>query len=198
MKKGSLTLILLLFASFVEAEESLIDLCGYSNSNIMIYSIPEGYGLLGIEEKEYFSFSNSSRISLITTPVEQLTIEAAYSVMPSVSELNLSLFSFNSPAVEKYRIIDLPDNITEYDIGGIGENLDRLVFQIRLPFADMTIGRQALSFGSARFFNPTDVFSPFSYQDLNKEEKFGVKLMPDMFSESMLTGKKVPLFLKVV
>ena len=174
MKKGSLLIAAALCLDFLYANDPAVDLRGYSNSNIMVYSIPEGYGLLGIEEKEYFSFSNSSRISLITTPVEQLTIEAAYSVLPSVSELDASLFSFNSPSVEKYRIADLPDNITEYDNGGIGENLDRLVFQIRTPFADMTLGRQAISFGSARFFNPTDVFSPFSYQDLNKEEKAGV------------------------
>jgi len=174
MKKGSFLFILLFLNAFLIAEESVVDLRGYSSSNMMVYDVPAGYSLLGIDEQTYFDFSNLTRISLISTPIEQLTIETAYSVSPNVSDLNRTLFSFNSPSVDKYRLVDLPDNISEYDNGGIGENLDRIVFQIRLPFADMTLGRQAISFGTARFFNPTDVFSPFSYQDLNKEEKAGV------------------------
>ena len=103
-----------------------------------------------------------------------VTLEVAYSIAPSVSDLDRRALAFNEPSVDRYRLIDVPEFISEYDYGTVSQNIDRVTAQFRTPFADITAGRQAISFGSGRFFNPTDVFSPFSYQALNKEEKTGV------------------------
>jgi hypothetical protein len=45
---------------------------------------------------------------------------------------------------------------------------------IFLPFADITIGRQAISFGKAYFWNPLDVFSPFNATQFDRDYKNGV------------------------
>jgi hypothetical protein len=179
MKRGkSLILFVFIFSAIglLQAEESSfeIDLRGYSNTNFMFYNIPDGYQMLGIEKGTYFEFSNMTRAALISTPAEWVTAEIAYSISPSVSDLNRRALAFNAPSVDKYRLIDVPEFISEYEYGSVSQNIDRVTAQFRTPFADITAGRQAISFGSGRFFNPTDVFSPFSYQALNKEEKTGV------------------------
>jgi hypothetical protein len=43
-----------------------------------------------------------------------------------------------------------------------------------LPFGDVYAGRQAISWGSARIINPTDIIAPYSVSNLNTEEKRGV------------------------
>lgn len=56
-------------------------------------------------------------------------------------------------------IISLPDY----------NSLDRCYAKIYLPFADMTIGRQRVSWGTAYAWNPTDVFYTFSLTTVDEE-----------------------------
>ncbi len=179
MRQGKILILFVFIFSVIgllQAEEGSfeIDLRGYSNTNLMFYRIPDGYQAFGIEKGTYFEFSNITRAALISTPAEWVTVEVAYSIAPSVSDLNRRALAFNEPSVDRYRLIDVPELISEYEYGSVSQNIDRVTAQFRTPFADITAGRQAISFGSGRFFNPTDVFSPFSYQSLNKEEKTGV------------------------
>ena len=41
-------------------------------------------------------------------------------------------------------------------------------------FGDITIGRQAIAWGSARVVNPTDVIAPYAYNQLDTEDRIGV------------------------
>ena len=70
--------------NFLQAEESSfeIDLRGYSNTNFMFYHIPQGYEVFGIDSGTYFEFSNITRVSVISTPAEWVTLEVAYSIAP--------------------------------------------------------------------------------------------------------------------
>lgn len=54
------------------------------------------------------------------------------------------------------------------------QNLDRFNYQYSHAYGDFTIGRQVVSFGSARFINPTDIFNPFALQTLNQEYRVGI------------------------
>jgi len=56
----------------------------------------------------------------------------------------------------------------------IWQNLDRLNYQYNNHYGDLTVGRQVVSFGSARFINPTDIFIPFTIQTLNQEYRVGI------------------------
>ncbi len=53
-------------------------------------------------------------------------------------------------------------------------NLDRLFFRYSAGPVDITIGRQAISWGSAWFWKPTDRFAPFSPVDIDPDVKRGV------------------------
>ena len=60
---------------------------------------------------------------------------------------------------ESYRLTDLQSSLSDEDSKNqLYQNLDRLNLQKQFDHGDLTIGRQAISFGSARFINPTDIF----------------------------------------
>ncbi|KGJ96758.1 hypothetical protein [Colwellia psychrerythraea] len=83
-----------------------------------------------------------------------------------------------SLANNQYRYKDLNAVLT--DIGNNGvvlQNLDRFNYQYSNQYGDLTIGRQVLSFGSARFINPTDIFIPFAIQTLNQEYRVGIDVI---------------------
>ena len=42
------------------------------------------------------------------------------------------------------------------------------------PVMNITLGRQPIGFDSARVINRTDIFAPFTYQALDKEERYGI------------------------
>lgn len=42
------------------------------------------------------------------------------------------------------------------------------------PYADLTIGRQRIAWGTTRFWNPTDLLNPFNPIQLEREERSGV------------------------
>lgn len=80
-----------------------------------------------------------------------------------------------SSASNQYRFKDL--DAVFNDVGSHGvvlQNLDRFNYQYSNQYGDLTIGRQVLSFGSARFINPTDIFIPFAIQTLNQEYRVGI------------------------
>ncbi len=52
--------------------------------------------------------------------------------------------------------------------------LDRCNVKLMLPFADLTIGRQAISFGKAYFWNPLDVYLAFDPRRFDRDYKAGV------------------------
>ena len=51
---------------------------------------------------------------------------------------------------------------------------DRLNVRLALPSLDVTIGRQAITFGKAYFWNPLDVFRPFDPRQFDRDYKAGV------------------------
>lgn len=51
---------------------------------------------------------------------------------------------------------------------------DRFNVKLALPFADVTLGRQAITFGKAYFWNPLDVFLAFDPTAFDRDYKRGV------------------------
>ncbi len=86
---------------------------------------------------------------------------------------------FSHIVPESYRIGDLSSRLypaSGNPVGSFGvfQNLDRFALTFKLKSADVIIGRQAIAWGSARIINPTDVIAPFTFNELDKEERFGV------------------------
>ena len=71
------------------------------------------------------------------------------------------------------RIVELAGPLAVGPAWRIDQNLDRLALKLALPFGDLTIGRQVLSWGTGRFWNPTDVLSPFPPTAIDREVRRG-------------------------
>ena len=89
-------------------------------------------------------------------------------------DVGLPVQTFNVVG-DSYRYSDIKSPIGNAETKTeIYQNLDRFNVQFQFDAGDLTIGRQAISFGSARMINPTDVFLPFDVQTFNTEYRTGV------------------------
>ena len=84
-----------------------------------------------------------------------------------------------APPSSSYRIADFDSPIypsAEDPAGSVGiyHNLDRASVQFSTDFADFSVGRDAIAWGSARVVNPTDVVAPYTYDQLDTEDRIGV------------------------
>lgn len=125
--------------------------------------------------------NNRLRLKVRAGIGEFLDFHAAYDIFPRIQDPSLFdenlLFTGLPSAV--YRVEDFRDRVypgPEEQTGSFGlfHNLDRLYFSVRLPFADIYLGRQAIAWGSARIVNPTDIIAPFAFNELDTEERRGV------------------------
>jgi hypothetical protein len=73
-----------------------------------------------------------------------------------------------------YRCIDLNWDILNEPGSSMFASVDRLNFKLTLEDADITIGRQPVTFGEAWFWNPLDIFLPFNAQTIDRDYKSGV------------------------
>lgn len=71
------------------------------------------------------------------------------------------------------RLVPLSGVLAETANSRLAHDVDRLAIKLTLPFGDLTIGRQVLSWGTGRFFNPTDVLSPFPPTVIDREVRRG-------------------------
>lgn len=174
----SIFLLLFPFPSGAENVESPWSFTGYIKSTLMGQRFAVNAVQPPLEhDKEYVMLQNKLRVRLFHEPSDVFSLEAAYEITPMVSNPHIiNSQGFVSPKSSSFRIHDLNEEL----FNGSGrdmsvfQNLDRLNLNFSLPFADIHMGRQAIAFGSGKSINPTDLFSPFLFQDLNKEEKTGV------------------------
>lgn len=125
--------------------------------------------------------SNRLRLNLADSFREHLSFDFAYDIVlriqdPSLFENQAEVVTLDSL---DYRVADLDSPIYPGDndpIGSVGvfQSLDRANVAVRLSFADVIVGRQAVAWGSARVINPTDVIAPFTYSELDTEDRTGV------------------------
>ncbi len=124
---------------------------------------------------------NRLRLNLSYAYTDSLSFSVAYDFTPRVQDP--ALFSESPLAIgipsSLYRVTDFdsalyPNENQESGSVGIYHNLDRLSVQYSTDFADISIGRDAIAWGSARIINPTDVIAPYSYDQLDTEDRVGV------------------------
>ncbi len=125
--------------------------------------------------------SNRLRFNLANSFSDHLSFDFAYDFFLRIQDPSLFENRAEVLIVDPldYRVADLDSPIYPGDndpIGSVGvfQNLDRADVITRLPFADVIVGRQAIAWGSARVVNPTDVIAPFSYSELDTEDRPGV------------------------
>jgi len=99
--------------------------------------------------------------------------DLTFSTMTSDLLQGPGLFAAQGTAM-RYRALDLSWEWAGDDNVKTHLWLDRASFKFVLPFADVTIGRQAISFGKAYFWNPLDVFLAFDPRQFDRDYKAGV------------------------
>lgn len=140
----------------------------------------------------YASDEESARLIFSGRMNPEFTWEAQYfnqrqaSILPVVSEpINTSLFRIKSGRyyfVEDYE----GDNRTNWY-----QEIDRLSVKYEHDKYSTVAGRQAITWGSGRFWQPTDVFGAFSPLELNREYKPGVDAVKFDFFPSFSSGLAV-------
>lgn len=121
--------------------------------------------------------SNRLRLNLANSFSEHLSFDFAYDFILRIQDENQAEVLTIDP--HDYRVSDLESSIYFGDndpIGSLGvfQNFDRANVAAHLSFADVIVGRQAIAWGSARVVNPTDVIAPFTYSELDTEDRPGV------------------------
>lgn len=124
---------------------------------------------------------NRLRLNLSYTATDSLSFDFAYDFTPRVQDPLLFLQSPLAVGVasSRYRVADLDSPIyprKDEPVGSVGiyHNLDRAAVHYSTDFADFSIGRDAIAWGSARIINPTDIIAPYTYDQLDTEDRVGV------------------------
>jgi len=108
-----------------------------------------------------------------------LQFETAWDLSPQIAGGDFSAGFDGDLQMSSYRAGDLerrlyPDPGQSAGSLTLTHNLDRLFFTFHLDFADVYVGRQAISWGSGHFVNPTDIIAPFTFNELDVEDRRGV------------------------
>jgi len=133
------------------------------------------------DEPDLGAVNNRLRLEMTYRPSSRISIDIAYDVSPRIQDSRLFGQDLLFPALTlpEYRLTDFRDIL--YPGPGqtpasfaLYHNLDRFSITLRTGGADIILGRQAVAWGSARVVNPTDIIAPFSFNELDKEERLGV------------------------
>ena len=97
-----------------------------------------------------------------------------------LSDAGLGLFSLNSVSTRR-QLGKLNWDIVKEDHFILSHFIDRLTFRQDFNFGNIEIGRQRISWGTGRIWNPTDLFNPISPANFAKIEKDGADAVSAMF-----------------
>jgi len=151
--------------------------------NFSIFLTPPA-SILGettVDEPDLGAVNNRLRLEMGYRPTSRISVDIAYDISPRIQDSRLfgQDLIFPGLTLPEYRLLDFRDMLYP----GPGEtpasfalyhNLDRFSVTVRSGGADIILGRQVVAWGSARVINPTDIIAPFSFNELDKEERLGV------------------------
>jgi hypothetical protein len=158
-----------------------ISIHGYLKSFFINLHAPESLLIGTASERQNLGLVNQRlRLESTASLSKTLSLNAAYDLNMRVQDPLLSQRSLLTLGTNPttYRFSDPKDQLypeSEQNTSfALLQNLDRLALTARLPFADFIVGRQAIAWGSARVINPTDILAPFTFDELDKEERRGI------------------------
>jgi hypothetical protein len=168
--KYFVSLLLFLISQHILAAD--MNVSGYLKSYLIAQ---EGLNNSLLKTQNLYQSQNSARLMLdifTENRVWQIHYESGFELRSSRPPVLAEDSGFNP---NNYRYKDLENSSgKENNKNSFFQNLDRLNVQLQLKSGDLTIGRQAISLGSARIVNPTDVFLPFNVRARNTEYRTGI------------------------
>lgn len=132
------------------------------------YSFPPYFAEQGGQDT---TSANYLRLTAKAKPIDHVTGEA-HVVQTAVA--NTDIVPPKSPTAHRYHVDDL--EWTQEDDKRLRTSLyaDRALVNVVMDKADLTVGRQPITFGKAFFWNPLDIFRPFDPAKLDRDYKPGV------------------------
>ena len=124
-------------------------------------------------------------------PTRQLSyeVQAVQSFNYSTAESETESPLFNVGAIDtRYRAADLTWDWHTDDNSSAIFWLDRANLKSAFSNADLTVGRQPITFGKAYFWNPLDVFLPFDPLQFDRDYKAGVDAVRADITVGRFTG----------
>lgn len=126
---------------------------------------------------DFWQTQNALRLMVAGDLADNVSLEFHYEITPIAWLDGAERSSFGAttiPNASSYRYDDVNVQVHSDIDALVTQNLDRLNVRFSLDAGDLTMGRQTISFGSARFVSPTDIFQPFVPSTLNTEYRPGV------------------------
>ncbi len=151
---------------------------GYVKSFAVAQGEPDISGFVATDE--IYQSQNALRLMLAGTFGGSASIELHYETKPlfasdAASTGLIGLDATTSSGSSDYRVWDINnEQVSDDGKTTLLQNLDRLNIRFESEHGDLTIGRQAIAFGAARFVSPTDIFEPFLVSTLDTEYRVGV------------------------
>jgi len=139
--------------------------------------LPDGSPL----ESDVWAVANRLRLKISCGIGNGASIRSAYDAAPRFQDNALAGDSVSVLALDPggYRLADFdvqayPGAPETKGSFALFHNLDRLYLYWPGKDVDVTVGRQAIAWGSAHMINPTDVIAPYVFNALDQEERYGV------------------------
>ncbi len=187
--RGSLSrhtaiIVLIILAGIIggTVSASPISISGYYKNFSTALKQPNIESLPGYTDRPVVgAVTNRLRLQADARVSGKIFLDAAYDFSPRIQDR--SLFENSALMIGLntfiYRAADIdqrlyPQDADDVESFAVMQNLDRLFLTAHAPWADIYVGRQAISWGSARVINPTDVIAPFMFNDLDVEDRVGV------------------------
>ncbi|MCK5058243.1 MAG: hypothetical protein KAT34_16440 [Candidatus Aminicenantes bacterium] len=174
--------VILMLALFVRAGDNF-SFSGYYKSFFIGFQLPDytGAGITIPDSPPIGAVNNRLRLKFSAAPSNRFSINVAYDFSPRIQDPLLfgeSIFFDNTQSFS-YRFDDFsprsyPRSNQPVGSFAIFHNLDRFFITLKTRIADIFIGRQAIAWGSAYVINPTDTIAPFTFNELDTEERRGV------------------------
>ena len=153
----------------LEGPAGALDLGGSVRTLPALAQQPHGDPELGVFDQTLLRLTARARL------FELLTLEVhAVEALTITSGGAAGSGTLLAGAATRYRALRLRWEQSSGERGAAALELDRLSLKLRLPFADLTVGRQPINFSKSLFWNPLDVFLPFDPRVFDRDYKPGV------------------------
>jgi hypothetical protein len=177
-------LLAALFVLSLAGTASAARVGGYVKNFFIVQRLPGTDAAAGGEPRDgrtLLADNLRTRVEAWLPAAERLDVDLAYNLVPRLQDddyARLNPLAAES-AVSPYRAADLktfllPGSPDSTDNFVVLQNLDRASLTLRLSALDLSVGRQAIAWGSARGINPTDVIAPFLFTEIDTEHRIGV------------------------
>ena len=174
IKKSIFAIVaILIFANTLVYTQIKLDFSGYVFNLPSYQDIPKNAKLLGLVEDEKYFLMDLTRLRLMPNLElsENSRITLHYELDVLATKVAIPYFTgvgkTNRQAVKLYWNLISENNLIAYHY------IDLLYYKQIFDFGEITFGRQLITWGVGRIWQPTDLFNPINPANFSKFEKDG-------------------------